>query len=238
MSRQTLTPPHPSLMQPDYPIEQVLQILDKAYPTHPMGDLTSGDPYKVLVACIMSLRTRDDMTIPLAKKLFEEADTPQKMVQFSSDEIAKRIYPVGFYKTKAVQILELSQRLLAEFNGQVPDDIETLLTFKGVGRKTANLVVGLGHHKPAICVDVHVHRICNRWGYLNAKTPDDTEFALRQHVPVACWSVINRVLVRHGQDCCKPINPQCDTCPMAQYCDKVGVKPLKQNQKKRPVTKK
>lgn len=207
------------------PIETVLDILANTYKNHPMADVTHNDPYKVLVACIMSLRTRDDTTIPLAEKLFKVADTPQKMVKLSVSELEKLIYPVGFYKTKAVNIMEISQRLLAEFNGKVPDDIDTLLTFKGVGRKTANLVVGLGFQKPAVCVDVHVHRICNRLGYIQTKTPEDTEWALREKLNPQYWPIINKVLVRHGQECCKPIGPTCAICPVERYCQKVDVKP-------------
>ncbi len=228
----------PVQKQPDYPFDigTVITILADTYRHHPMSEVTQCDPYKVLIACIMSLRTRDDMTIPLAEKLFQQVDTPEKMVKLSVAEIEKLIYPVGFYKTKAVNILEISQRLLDEFDGNVPDDIDTLLQFKGVGRKTANLVVGLGFNKPAICVDVHVHRIGNRLGYVATKTPEDTEWALRDRLDEAYWNIVNRVLVRHGQECCKPINPQCDRCPVEAYCQKVGVKPKKTSKLKAKAT--
>ena len=207
---------------------KVLDILKNTYTVHPMGDLAGGNPYKVLVACIMSLRTRDDMTIPIAKRLFKIADTPEKMVVLSADELAELIYPVGFYKTKAVDILDFSKTLIEQYGGEVPDTIEELTQFRGVGRKTANLVVGLGHNKPAICVDVHVHRICNRLGYLSGmKDPDTTEMALREKLPPKYWSVINTVMVLHGQQTCKPIGPACDICPVEQYCAKIDVKPRK-----------
>lgn len=231
MSRKTVAADNRSRQIILFPIESVLTILEKTYLSHPMSEITGCDPYKVLIACIMSLRTRDDTTMPLAKKLFEVADTPQKMVQLSLAEVQKRIYPVGFYKTKAATILEISQQLIDRFGGIVPDDIDTLLQFKGVGRKTANLVVGLGYNKPAVCVDVHVHRISNRLGYLQTRTPEETEWALREKLDTRYWPIINKVLVRHGQECCKPIGPLCTRCPVETYCQKVGVptKALKQS---------
>lgn len=220
------------LRSPEYPIGTVLEILAGAYPTHPMSDVTGRDPYKVLVACIMSLRTRDETTMPLATRLFELADTPEKMVQIPLEKLQQLIYPVGFYKTKAATILEISRRILDEFGGHVPDDIDLLTRFKGVGRKTANLVVGLGYGKPAVCVDVHVHRICNRLGYIQTKTPEETEMQLRKKLDPKYWPLINRVMVRHGQECCKPIAPRCPECPVEAYCQKVGVK--KPGAKQRP----
>ncbi len=208
-----------------FPIETVLDILAERYQFHPMDELTQQDPYKVLIACIMSLRTKDETTIPAAERLFKIADTPEKMVKLSLEEVQKLIFPVGFYKTKAQTLLDISRRLIDEYNSQVPDTIEELLTFKGVGRKTANLVVGLGYQRPAICVDVHVHRICNRLGYLETKTPDETEMALREKLPVEYWSVINKVMVLHGQSICKPVSPICYACPVERYCQKVNVKP-------------
>ena len=162
---------------------QVLDTLDGSYDLHPMGELTRNNPYKVLVACVLSLRTKDEVMIPASQRLFAVADTPQKMVGLSPEAIEKLVFPVGFYKTKAQSIIDFSQKLLDDFDGQVPDTIDELLTLKGVGRKTANLVVGLGHGLPAICVDTHVHRICNRLGYIQTKTPEETEMALSQ---VAC----------------------------------------------------
>jgi endonuclease III len=206
-----------------YPITAVLDCLNEEYPSHPMGELTEGNPFRVLIACIMSLRTKDDMTIPLARELFKVADSPEAIVALGEAELAKRIYPVGFYKTKAKDLIAMCQRLVEEFDSEVPDEIETLLTFRGVGRKTANLVVGLGHGKPAVCVDIHVFRICNRLGYLTAKDPEDTEMQIRQTLPQPYWHVINRVMVRHGQDCCKPIKPLCSQCPVAFQCQKNGV---------------
>lgn len=204
---------------------RVLDTLENCYDVHPMGELTRKDPYKVLVACVLSLRTKDEVTIPASERLFAVADTPQKMVTLSPEVIEKLVFPIGFYKTKARTILEFSQKLLDDYDGRVPDTIDELLTLKGVGRKTANLVVGLGHGLPAICVDTHVHRICNRLGYVKTQTPEETENVLRAKLPQPYWLVINTVMVLHGQQICKPIGPRCDVCPVSDWCAKVNVKP-------------
>ena len=180
---------------------------------------------RVLVACLLSLRTRDEVMIPASKRLFAVADTPEALVKLSPEEIQKLVRPVGFYQSKSHTILAISRRILDEYGGRVPDTMEELLDFKGVGRKTANLVLGLGHGLPAICVDTHVHRICNRLGYVETRDPDKTEMALRAKLPQPHWPVINKVLVLHGQNICKPIGPRCDVCPVAGWCRKVGVKP-------------
>jgi len=182
-----------------------------------------GDPYKVLISCILSLRTQDRTTGPASERIFSLADSPEKMVELSPEVIEKAIYPVGFYRTKAVQILDISRTLIDRYGGRVPDEIDELLTLKGVGRKTANLVVTLGFGKPGICVDTHVHRICNRWGYVATRTPEETEFALRKKLPKQYWLVINDLLVTFGQNQCVPISPKCSTCPLAHLCDRVGV---------------
>lgn len=204
---------------------EVIDTLAETYHYHPMGDLTRHDPYRVLVACVLSLRTRDEVTMPASERLFALADTPQAMVTLSPDTIEKAIYPAGFYKTKAQTILAFSEKLLSDFQGKVPDTIDALLTLKGVGRKTANLVMGLGHQLPAICVDTHVHRICNRLGYVQTKTPDDTEWALREKLPARYWQTVNTLMVLHGQQICKPIGPRCDNCPVETRCLKVNVRP-------------
>jgi endonuclease-3 len=182
-----------------------------------------GSPYKVLVSCIISLRTRDDVTSQASMRLFERADTPAAMQSVPVDEVAGLIYPAGFYRNKAHQIVEISERLMGEYGGIVPDEIDELLKFKGVGRKTANLVVTLGFGKPGICVDTHVHRICNRWGYVSTKTPDQTEDALRIKLPAEYWIEINDLLVAFGQNHCYPLSPRCSVCRLAGICAKVGV---------------
>lgn len=179
------------------------------------------NPYLVLIACILSLRTNDKTTYPATLRMLELAKTPKEMKNVSVGELAKAIYPVGFYENKAKQIIELSKTIDEELDGVVPDEIEELIKFKGVGRKTANLVLSLGFNKPAICVDVHVHRIFNRLGYINTKTPEETEFALREKLPVKYWIDINTLLVTHGQNICKPTKPKCSECPIEKYCAKI-----------------
>ncbi|MEM0951984.1 MAG: endonuclease III [Cyanobacteria bacterium P01_H01_bin.74] len=198
----------------------MLTVLKNTYPVHPMGDLTRGNPYRVLVACILSLRTKDEVSIPASERLFVHAETPEKMVTLPAETIEKLIYPVGFYKNKTKNILNFSTVILDQFEGKVPDTIDGLLTLTGVGRKTANLVMSLGYNQPAICVDVHVHRICRRMGYLNEKTPDDTEYALREKLPKPYWQMINTVMVLHGQQICRPISPKCGICPVEKTCSK------------------
>lgn len=184
---------------------------------------TDRDPYRVLIATILSLRTKDTTTAEVAPKLFALADTPEKMVQHSPEEIADIIYPVGFYRNKSQHILASSQMLLDEYGGQVPDELDELLRLPGVGRKTANLVLTAGFNKLGICVDVHVHRISNRWGYVQTKSPEKTEFALREKLPQQYWIEYNGLLVSFGQNLCTPTSPWCSRCPIERFCQKVGV---------------
>jgi endonuclease-3 len=177
----------------------------------------------VLVACLLSLRTQDTTTGPAAERLFALADTPAAMVGLTPRAIERAIYPVGFYRTKARVILALCRDLLDRFGGRVPDDIDTLLTLKGVGRKTANLVVTIGFGKPGICVDTHVHRISNRLGYVRTRRADETEAALRAKLPRRYWIGFNDLLVSFGQNVCTPISPRCSTCPVHLLCRRVGV---------------
>lgn len=180
-------------------------------------------PFTVLVSCIISLRTRDAVTAAASERLFSRAATPDAMLQLTVDEIADLIYPAGFFRVKAGQIREICSRLLEEYGGVVPDTVETLTRFKGVGRKTANLVVTLGYGKPGICVDIHVHRITNRWGYVTTTTPDDTETALRRKLPPEYWIEINDLLVCYGQHRCFPQVPACSCCPLLRLCSRNGV---------------
>jgi endonuclease-3 len=183
----------------------------------------NGSPFKVLISCIISLRTKDEVTALASARIFARADTPRTMAELSADEIAQLIYPAGFYHNKAEQIALLSRRLLDEYRGIVPDDIDELLKFKGVGRKTANLVMTLGFGKPGICVDTHVHRICNRLGYVTTKTPDETEKVLRLQLPPEYWIEINDLLVAFGQNHCHPVSPRCSTCKVFAWCARRGV---------------
>ena len=182
-----------------------------------------GDPFKVLISCILSLRTPDRVTAAASERLFTRAGTPAELAEMPLDTIESAIFPAGFYHTKARQIRELSRELVAEHGSRVPDEIDELLRFKGVGRKTANLVVTLGFGKPGICVDTHVHRICNRWGYVRTRTPEQTEFALRDKLPQEHWLVINDYLVAFGQNLCTPVSPRCSICPLSRMCDRTGV---------------
>jgi endonuclease-3 len=181
------------------------------------------DPFKVLISCILSLRTQDRTTGSASERLFALAPDVKTMSALSVSKIEKAIYPVGFYKVKAERIREICSVLIKKYNSHVPTDIDELLTLKGVGRKTANLVVTLGYRKPGICVDTHVHRITNRWGYVRTKTPEQTEFALRKILPKRYWLEINGLLVAFGQGICKPVSPLCTKCSINRFCDKVGV---------------
>ena len=181
------------------------------------------DPFRILVACILSLRTQDTTTGPAAARLFAVADTPAAMLALPVRRIERLIYPVGFYRTKARVIRRLCRDLLERFGGRVPDEIDALLTLHGVGRKTANLVVTMGYGKPGICVDTHVHRISNRLGYVRTPDPEATERALRARLPRRYWIGYNDLLVAFGQNVCTPISPRCSVCPVTGLCRKVGV---------------
>ena len=177
------------------------------------------DPFKVLICCILSLRTNDKTTYPCSVRMLELGQTPQDFLKVDEDTLVKAIYPVGFYKNKAGQILDISKELVEKHNGKVPQSIDELVKFKGVGRKTANLVMAKGFGIPAICVDVHVHRISNRLGWVKTNTPDETEMALRKLLPEKYWLDINTILVTFGQNICKPQRPLCDKCPVKEYCE-------------------
>jgi len=181
------------------------------------------DPFQVLISCILSLRTQDKTTGEASRRLFKIAKTPQALSKLPVEKIEKAIYPVGFYRVKARNIREISAEIIAKHHGRVPDTIDELLTLKGVGRKTANLVVTLGYNKDGICVDTHVHRIPNRWGLIKTKTPHETEFTLRKILPVRYWRELNSILVAFGQGICKPISPLCSQCKIQAFCDRVGV---------------
>jgi endonuclease III len=181
------------------------------------------DPFLTLVGCILSLRTKDETTAVAAPRLFAEAATPEAILAMEPEAIAKLIYPVGFYRTKARTIRAICQTLIEDYNGRVPDDIDELIKLPGVGRKTANLVVTEAYGKPGICVDTHVHRISNRWGLVKAATPDKTEQALRGVLPRRYWIEYNSLLVAFGQTLCQPISPWCSRCPIARSCPRIGV---------------
>ena len=218
----------PGTKPPPFPIDEAAKILRRATRQWKEPIVTAmarrkRDPFKVLVSTILSLRTKDDCTRDASKRLFARARTPRGMLRLDVGLVAELIYPVGFYKTKAKTIREVCRVLLDEFGGEVPDTIDELLSLKGVGRKTANLVLSQGYGKHAICVDTHVHRIANRWGYVDTKTPDETEMALREILPRRHWIEINDWLVAYGQNLCTPVSPWCGQCELSRWCRRVGV---------------
>jgi endonuclease-3 len=183
----------------------------------------SRDPFRILIAFVLSLRTKDRTTAEASRRLFALASDPSSMLRLRLPTIQKAIYPVGFYRTKSRQIHAICRRLLEVYGARVPDSIEELLTLPGVGRKTANLTVTIGYGKPGICVDIHVHRISNRWGYVRTKTPEHTEQALCRKLPARYWIIYNDLLVPFGQNVCQPVSPYCSRCKLIKYCDRVGV---------------
>lgn len=184
---------------------------------------TERNPFKVLVATLLSLRTRDEQTGPAAERLFALAETPETMVLLPAADIEQAIYPVGFYRVKALRVIEVCRVLLEEHGGQVPSGMEELLQLPGVGRKTANLVLTRGFGLPGICVDTHVHRISNRLGLVRTRAPDETETALRKLLPEQFWIPWNDLLVAFGQNLCKPLSPHCSRCPVRSMCAREGV---------------
>ena len=210
-------------------IDQVVKILRRQMRDLPDPSVTLvgkrwKDPFLVLISCILSLRTKDATTLLAAERLFQLADTPQNMMRLEASQIEKAVYPVGFYKTKARNILGICRDIIEQFNGQVPHDLDALMTMKGVGRKTANLVLTEGFGIPAMCVDTHVHRISNRFGYVVTRTPEETEQALRAKLPHRHWMGYNALLVTWGQNVCRPISPLCSRCGIKKYCQRKGVK--------------
>ncbi len=213
----------------DRDIHQIISILEDETATWTetalalVAEQTRRDPFRILIGTVLSLRTKDETTAAACERLFALAGDPAAMLELSVDTVDSAIYPVGFHSTKARNILQICQILVDAYRGAVPDDIETLVTLPGVGRKTANLVVTIGFGKPGICVDTHVHRISNRWGYIATRNPDQSEFALREKLPPAYWIRYNDLLVMYGQNVCKPVSPFCSRCRLSPFCDRVGV---------------
>jgi endonuclease III len=181
------------------------------------------DPFLVLVGTLLSLRTKDETTEKAMAKLMARATTPREILSLEDEELQELIYPVGFYRNKARTLKEVSKLIIEKYRGMVPDTVDELLKIKGVGRKTANLVVNEGYGKPAICVDTHVHRISNRLGLVETKNAYQTEIALTTVLPQQHWIVYNTLLVAFGQRVCKPISPLCTKCPLYHLCPRVGV---------------
>ena len=212
----------------DRDIGKVVRLIEKEVAKWELPIVSSlaeehSGPFPILISTILSLRTKDEVTAVAAERLLALASTPEEMLKLSEGKIIKAIYPVGFYRTKAKTILHISKELIERFHSRVPDTIEQLLTLKGVGRKTANLVVALGYNKEGLCVDTHVHRISNRLGYVKTKTPEETEYALRRKLPSKYWLRYNTLMVAFGRHICVPISPFCSRCPVFAFCDKVNV---------------
>ena len=204
-------------------IGRVLDRLAALYEIDRFVEKNGPDPFRILIGCVISLRTRDEVSFAATDRLFRRASDPQRISRLREETIARLIYPAGFYRRKAEQIREISRRLWRDQGGRVPDRIEALLELPGVGRKTANLVVTLGFGKPGICVDVHVHRITHRLGWVRTRGPDQTEDALRALLPRRHWIPVNETLVRHGQEVCKPTSPICSICAVRRDCPRVDV---------------
>ncbi len=210
-------------------IPTVNSILKKQYNKHraPVIELIKArtdDPFKILVSTILSARTKDETTSAVSKRLYAVVKKPSDLRSIPLRRLQKLIHPIGFFRTKAKHLRQLPEVLETRFGGRIPQTIDELCELPGVGRKTANLVMTAAFDEPAICVDVHVHRICNRLGFLRAKTPFDTEMALRRRLPKRYWKTWNRYLVSYGQTVCTPRNPKCNSCPISRYCRKIGVR--------------
>ncbi|RKX95144.1 MAG: endonuclease III [Spirochaetes bacterium] len=211
----------------NYDIHRVVSILREEVKTLKEPIVTKiakkRDPFRVLISTVISLRTKDKTTEEASERLFEAAHTPEDMLTLPIRTIENLIYPAGFYKVKAMNIHNISKMIVEKYDGNVPDTIGELLKLPGVGRKTANLVVTLGYNKQGICVDTHVHRISNRLGYVNTKTPEQTEMALREKLPKEYWIEINDLLVTYGQNICTPVSPYCSRCRLRDICERRGV---------------
>lgn len=209
-------------------IDEVIRILKieiKKYKVPIVGRvaLKTRDPFKILISTMLSLRTKDTTTAGASERLFKLGNKPEDFLKIKDSVIEKAIYPVGFYRVKTKNIKSVCADLVNKYGSKVPDDIDDLLKLNGVGRKTANLVVTLGFNKYGICVDTHVHRISNRWGYVNTKNPEETEFALRKKLPKRYWKIINDLLVTYGQNLCMPVSPFCSSCKLVKFCARKGV---------------
>ena len=192
--------------------------------SHPDWDEIVRTPFTTLVSCLLSLRTKDEVTADASFRLFKKYSTPEQLVKISEKEIQSLIYPVGFYKTKSKRIKEISKTLLEKYDGKVPKNFDELLKLKGVGRKTANIVMVYGHQKQGyLPIDTHCHKIPNRLGWIKTKTPEQTEEELKKILPLKYWDDFNHLFVKFGQTICVPISPFCSKCPIKQYCKQISV---------------
>lgn len=200
-------------------LKKVFSLLKKDHPLTMLEELGYYTTFQMLVMTLLSSRTRDSTTIPIVKQLFAKYPNPKDFVKMDRKELEKRLYGIGFYKVKAQNVKKLSKMVLDKYNGKVPDTFEELISLPGVGRKTANCILAYSFKKPAIAVDVHVHRISNRLGWVNTAVPEKTEEALQKLVPRDLWIEVNRLFVGHGQTICVPINPKCNICPIRKSCE-------------------
>jgi len=210
--------------------EKVFSILKKEVPKWKtpivgiIAEHAADRPFETLISTILSLRTKDKVTAEASRRLLSRASTPEAIASIPTEEIEQLIYPVGFYRTKARSLIETCRRLQYDYAGKVPRSLDELLKLPGVGRKTANLVLTVGYGDYGICVDTHVHRIFNIWGYVSTKTPEETEFALREKLPKKHWITCNDILVAFGQNLCVPVSPWCSRCPVTTFCPRIGLK--------------
>ena len=207
---------------------KIINILEKEVKNYKVPIITlmsqrNKDPYQILIGTILSLRTKDETTAKASQRLFAKASTSKEMLRLSEEQISKLIYPVGFFRNKSKSILQISKLLIDNYNSKVPDDLDELLKFPGVGRKTANLVLIEGFNKPGVCVDIHNHRILNRFGFLKTKTPDETESVIRKKLPQQYWNKLNYILVAFGQNTCVPVSPFCSRCIIEKSCEKKNI---------------
>jgi endonuclease-3 len=216
-------------MKKPFDIDLALKLISKAvrpFPKAAMFELAEAgfnSPFEQLVACMISIRTYDEVSLPTARRLLERARSPKQMSQLTVAQIDALINTSTFHERKAMQIHELAKRVLDEFDGDLPCDSDVLRSFSGVGPKCANLVLGIACGQPSISVDIHVHRVTNRWGYVKASTPEKTMAALEAKLPRENWIYINRLLVPFGKHICTGERPHCSTCPVLDMCQQVGV---------------
>jgi endonuclease-3 len=221
-----------TMIQDQYHFEEIFKHLDEELKKYKRPILSQKkwdnvvqNPFTTLISCILSLRTKDEVTEQASIRLLEKNDTPEKILKLPLNQIEDLIFPVGFYKVKAKRIKEISKSLKDEYDGEVPDDFDELMKLKGVGRKTANIVMVYGHKKEGfIPVDVHCHRIPNRLGWISTKNPEETEYELKKILPKEYWNDFNNLFVKFGQTICVPTSPFCSKCSIYKYCKRINVK--------------
>jgi len=211
-----------------FPFKEMIETLQKTFKDEvpvvtKISRQENRNPFLVLIGTLLSLRTKDEMTEKVMERLTKEARTPEDILNMPAERLQKLIYPVGFYRNKSITLKDVSRIIIEEYGGQVPDSIDELLKIKGIGRKTANLVITEGYGKPGICVDTHVHRISNRLGIVQTKNPHKTEACLRTALPKIYWIIYNTLLVTFGKNICNPLSPKCSMCPIGHLCRRIGV---------------